>query len=108
MAISFPTDYLNSSVSCGTLRKQDLIPAFLDALADVDPMAYAQLVLMPFGPVPGYAQDDASSDWWDSEDASFLLESLFDALSDAAPEGFYFGAIEGDGSDFGFWSYVRA
>jgi len=27
-----------------------------------------------------------------------------DALNEYAPDGYYFGAIEGDGSDFGFWA----
>ncbi len=40
----------------------------------------------------------------DSEDASFLLnEEMFDALQTFAPPYAYFGAHEGDGSDFGYW-----
>jgi hypothetical protein len=92
------------TVSHGTMRSQDLIPAFLDALAEVDPNGYAQMMSAAFGPVPAHVWDEGdSSDWWDSEDAHYLLESLFDALDGAAPEGHYFGAHPGDGSDFGFW-----
>ena len=88
----------------GTLRPVDLIPAFLDALRDADPAAHAQLMALPFGPVPSYAMEDDSSDWWDGEESSDLLTELFDALDNAASEhGFYFGSCEGDGSDFGFW-----
>jgi hypothetical protein len=32
-----------------------------------------------------------------------LLESLFDTLDNYSPEGYYFGAHPGDGSDYGFW-----
>lgn len=88
----------------GTLRPQDLIPAFLDALREANPDGYAQLVIAPFGPVPSYVMDEGdSSGWWDSEDASALIESLTEALDESAPEGYYFGAHPGDGSDFGFW-----
>tara|TARA_R100001244_G_scaffold73905_1_gene59227 strand:- start:108 stop:434 length:327 start_codon:yes stop_codon:yes gene_type:complete len=38
------------------------------------------------------------------EDAQFLLDDLFDLLNDLAPEGYYFGAHPGDGSDFGYWT----
>lgn len=89
-----------------TLRTQDLIPAFLEAVSLYDPMAYAQLILMPFGPVPSYVYDDGDdSEWWDGEDAIWLLEQLQDTLNDAGYEhGLYFGVHPGDGSDFGFWS----
>jgi hypothetical protein len=94
---------ITGTVICGTLRPQDLIPAFLDALRVVAPDAYAQVVCAPFGVVPADVNDGDSSAWWDGEDAAALLESLFDALNENAPDGYYFGALDGDGSDFGFW-----
>jgi hypothetical protein len=96
------------SVSHGTLRLQDLIPAFLDELERQHPEAHEQLMLMPFGPIPAYVQDEGDdSPWWDSEAASNLLAQLIDALDECAPEGCYFGPHEGDGSDFGFWPIER-
>ena len=93
------------TVSHGTMRPQDLIPAFLDCLAEVWPEAYEGYMVAAFGPIPAYVQDEGDdSEWWDSEDAHYLLDGLFDALNEAAPEGYYFGAHPGDGSDYGFWA----
>lgn len=91
------------TISHGTLRTQDLIPSFLDTLAELAPEHHEQMFMGPFGPIPAYAMEDQDSDWWNSEDASSLLEELEDLLNDHAPEFCYFGTSEGDGSDFGFW-----
>lgn len=60
---------------------------------------YVQLMHL----VPSYAYEEKNTAWWHSEDAIALLESLTDALDSYAPEGYYFGAHPGDGSDYGFW-----
>lgn len=92
----------NQSVSHGTLRRQDLIPAFLTAIRDTP--EYEQMIAAPFGPIPAWVEDEGDDcEWWESEEAGFLLEELFDALDSYAPDGYYFGAHPGDGSDFGFW-----
>lgn len=90
----------------GTLRAGDLIPAFFEELERRDPDARDALLddwERMFDPnEDGYAlrayTDDARG-----EDFGYMLEDLFDALGEIAPEGFYFGAHPGDGSDFGFW-----
>ena len=91
-------------VSECTLRPQDLLPTFLDALRVIHPEAYDQ-VMMPgcgFSAFPCYAQEDETAKWWD-DDAPWLLESIANALCEAAPDGFYFGAHPDDGACFGFW-----
>ena len=94
------------TVISGTLRRQDLIPAFISALREYAPDEYDQLLLAPFGPIPSYVYDEGdSSDWWNSEEAGYLLEDLFDALNEAAPEDEYFGAHPDDGCDFGFYVF---
>lgn len=102
--MSNPQAAIVGTVIHGTLRPQDLIPAFLKALRLVDPDEYAQRMAQPFGAIPAWAIDEGDTcPWWDSDDACYLLESLTEALEAAAPEGWYFGAHPGDGSDFGFW-----
>lgn len=95
---------VNQSVSRGTFRACDLVPVFLDLIRDT----------------PEYMQIMQTNNWnlkvmfdptatdrderWESEDmAEFLNEMLFDVLDGYSPEGCYFGAHPGDGSDFGYW-----
>ncbi len=84
------------SVSTCTMRSEDLVPAFMDCLMDLD-IGTATMIEKEypemFGDDPDYGSDDADE----------LLEALFDALDACAPEGHYFGAHPGDGSDYGFW-----
>lgn len=95
----------NTTIIHGTHRPQDLIPTLLDAVREYNPSAYAGLMVSPFGAIPAYVQDEGDdSPWWDGDDASYLLnEVLFDLLNEVSPEGCYFGAHPGDGSDFGWW-----
>jgi hypothetical protein len=92
------------SISHGTLRVEDLLETFaeaLDSLLRSQPRsfkrapyrakireAYAALRAMETG-AEHYADE--------------VVQDLADALSDFAPPYGYFGASEGDGSDFGFW-----
>jgi hypothetical protein len=81
----------------GTLRTEDLLEAFgkeLLFLTDTDrSVAEAKLLCDAFEADP------------DSEFAGEVVHELVDTLNGYAPEGFYFGAHEGDGSDFGFWPH---
>lgn len=95
----------DTSLSYATMRPQDLIPVFLDAVAEYHPAAYAQLTAGPVPPIPAYVQDEGDeSAWWYGADASYLLEDLFFTLDEVAPEGCYFGAHPGDGSHYGWWA----
>ena len=95
----------NKSVISGTHRPQDLVPAFLDVLREHAPDWYAGHVVSPHSIPPAYVEDEGDdSSWWGSEHCAEVLDQLFDALDEhCAPEGYYFGAHPGDGSDFGFW-----
>lgn len=86
-------------------RPQDVLPPVMDALRELDPVKYSAIVTAPFPLPPAYVQDEGDdSEWWDSQECHhFLWEELFDALNACAPDGFYFGAHPGNGSDYGFW-----
>ena len=96
---------MTGSISTGTLRSQDLIPAFLEALSKLSPEAYQQMQepATGFAMVPAYALEDEESGWWYSVDCDCVMYALEDALNEHAPDGTYFGAHPGDGADFGFW-----
>lgn len=83
-------------ISSGTLQPADLVPAYLSALKEIAPVAYQRVVSSGCG-------FSASYEWWQSDAAYGLLETLSDALSEHAPDGYYFGAHEGDSACFGFW-----
>lgn len=95
----------DTSISHGTLRIQDLLPAFLDAVAECAPAHYEQIMAQLPSFIPAYVEDEGDeSAWWDSEEAQWRLEELTGILDEHVPEGCYFGAHPGDGSDFGFWT----
>jgi len=84
------------TVSFGTLRTQDLIQNFVDEILLIEPdNALARRMCSTI--------ECVSQDYWDTQEASFDLEDLFDILDDLAPEDMYFGAHPGDPADFGFW-----
>lgn len=88
----------------GTMRPQDLIPVFLAALETYDPGQHEAFISTPMTRVPAWVQDEGDDcEWWSGEDAGHLLYELFEAMDNAAPLGAYFGAHEGDGSDYGYW-----
>lgn len=81
------------SVSHGTLRPEDLIPALKAEYAYY--AGKAALRRLRLG--------RPSAAYYSSETASEDLDILIDALNSMAPPYIYFGAHPGDGSDFGFW-----
>lgn len=94
-----PEHFPQGSVSHGTLRSEDLLPEFLTVLDALDTGDdYAALK----SEARGFA--DKSYHFTEMpETAGEIVNELIEALTDLAPQGWYFGAHEGDGSDFGFW-----
>lgn len=85
------------SISHGTMRPEDLIPDFAYELKRLDTKhQYSNLI-----------REAKNVDWDNTDyvnnDVPYLMENLFDALDNFAPPYCYFGAHQGDGSDYGFW-----
>lgn len=93
------------SISSGTMRPQDLIPAFLRALHSVDPDTATKIWNNPdYAAVFDWIEDDETEM---PEDADFLLDALFDNLNLYCPAYCTFGAHEGDGADYGVWPCIE-
>ena len=92
------TPFTGGTVIHGTLRTQDLIPAFAAELKKLDT-------------VPKFAMLIAEAEAIDfelnynGEAAEDILAGLDVALNELAPDGWYFGAHPADGSDFGYWEF---
>lgn len=87
------------TISHGTLRTEDLIPAFENALEQIDAKLFAEVS----------ANRKCSCGYFEEhkepceECEAYYLGELEYALQVCAPQGYYFGAHWGDPSDFGFW-----
>src|ERR1022692_1305816 len=86
------------TVSQATMLHSDLIPSFVYDLEHQTNRTRAHYNLCR-----SINARMKADDYFESEDADYDLESLFDALNDYAPVGFYFGGSIGDGCDYGYW-----
>jgi len=94
------------SISSGTLRPVDLLPAFVSALLDAGgtlPPDLECVKHLEYHNYPANDFDAIEDEFWESEDAGWDLAALGDALGEVCPPLVYFGTLPGDGADFGFW-----
>ena len=102
-------DHAVGTVIHATLRHEDLIPAFLEFLKDM-----GKNTIVPLSKWPALGKrakalkaEVAELKDLESEEAFWVLEDLYNAINEFLPEGYYFGAHEGDGSDFGVWEIEK-
>jgi len=88
------------SVSSGTMRPEDLIPAFVDTLRF---LACANNNKADKKWILEIEKRMNNDRYYETEDCEYDLEELFDLLGAYALPYFYFGSHPGDGADYGFW-----
>jgi len=75
------------TIIAGTLRDEDLLDAFSQELFLLHGCESSPVVCV-------YKRE---------VNPPYTVDELIDALNEYAPDGMYFGALEGDGADFGWW-----
>ena len=95
------------SISHGTMRNEDVLPKLMSALFKEDPQKARQIWQENPEFLEALCDKECGKDnsWWESEDANYIADELFDVMNDYAPEGHYFGSHPGDGSDYGYWKH---
>jgi hypothetical protein len=89
------------SVISGTMRPEDLIPAFVAELEGQKPLKREHKKLIK--EIDKRSRFASDSNYLTQGDAELDLGDLFDALNKYCAPYFYFGAHPGDGSDYGYW-----
>jgi len=105
--------YVGGTISNTTMRSEDLIPAFISFLNVVAEECEIQgevnaieeeITQLEREEVDGYG-----TYYKDQEQAGLILnEDIWDLMNGIAPEFCYFGAHEGDGACYGFWTSDEA
>ena len=96
------------TVIAGTLRTEDLLNAFTSEVEYLMAGYLDQSIAKPYYDAKEilykYETDVTEVD---ESEALELVNELQDALNEYAPDGMYFGTLEGDGADFGWW-YIES
>ena len=84
------------SISSGTMREEDLIPAFAGALESVQSADDRKFIRE-------LAKRQEVEEYYNSEESGYDMEELFYRLENHCPAYTYFSSHEGDGADYGVW-----
>jgi len=85
----------------GTLKDSDIGPACLSWLRENAPEAY-QEATSTFSDIYDLSLSEVDENFWDTDEGWFLYETVYPLMQEQVPDGYYFGAHPGDGSDIGF------
>ena len=112
-------EFIGVSLSWGTMREEDLIPVFVNALINAkrnEKVVLSSRTNLTLSDATNFITEHREAFNYSGlpsdfnglpsryvDEARYILSDLFDALDEIAPKGCYFGASLGDGSDFGFW-----
>lgn len=77
-------------------NKPEAVHKMMDIIRDTP----EYLQLMNYLPV--HAQDDPKTDWWQTQEADYLLADLLHVLATYTPEGYIFGPVTGRTYGFGY------
>lgn len=112
--LPFSDDWINTVVSEGTLKSEDLVMRFTDIIkrSCIQNAAWVEETLIPswqdvYDSITTKKFDDdfSSSEAIEfSMDLAELTTHLFDILNTLAPDGCTFGSTEGDAACFGFFT----
>ena len=102
-------NYIGHQLSNATMKTEDLIPSFMNYLHYVKGACEATKEVNELqeevNSLELEEKDGYGKYYKNPEDASWLLnEDIWDLLNNIAPEFTYFGAHEGDGAAYGFWT----
>jgi len=103
----YRTRYANfGSVSSGTMNTQDLLSALsseLEYQLGRQSRRFPRRALRSLIRSAERTLNDAADSDSDSACSDDTVQELFDALEQFAPPYAYFGAVEGDGANYGYW-----
>ena len=95
------TEFQLGSISTGTLRTEDLLFDFALALREFEDKWNSEHEALYDQAKQHMAQAPSESE------LNQTVSNLQDALQEYCPPFVYFGALEGDGADFGFWPDIE-
>lgn len=96
---SKPTTLPLGTISEGTLRPEDLIPAYLSALDEIRLSKAERMLVRGLAKDVDTPQDDRKHSVYRDD----IVDELTNILEAHCPDYTYFGSLEGDGACFGIW-----
>lgn len=99
-------DLRNAIISNATLRNEDLIVTCMNFHWEMDKESARRLWKENPNLLKALCDKECGipTNWWESDEASFLLnEDIYEAMDALTPDGYYFGSHPGDGACIGYF-----